>query len=104
MIHTQDYPWITPVKDEWEFKVFLYIVTIDEFFSDVSGKPKMSDLLKYAANLQNNLELRPPKKMIRALRQICSSLRRSSSDAVNNAPSRLESVTAPDDPSESRYR
>ena len=43
-----------------------YIVTIDEFFSDVSGKPKMSDLLKYATNLQNNLELRPPKKMIRS--------------------------------------
>jgi hypothetical protein len=43
-----------------------YIVTIDEFLSDVSGKPQMSDLIRHAANLESNLELRPPKKMIRS--------------------------------------
>lgn len=43
-----------------------YIVTINEFFADVPGKPKMRDLIKCASNLQNELELRPPGKMIRS--------------------------------------
>ena len=50
-----------------------YIVIIDEFFSDFSGSPQMSDLLKYAANLQNNLELRPPKTMVKSAKTtICA--------------------------------
>ena len=50
-----------------------YIVIIDVFFSDFTGSPQMSDLLKYAVNLQNNLELRPPKKMIKSAKTtICA--------------------------------
>lgn len=43
-----------------------YMITIEEFFAGVSGNPTMSDLVRHAADLQNNLELRPPKHMIRS--------------------------------------